>query len=197
MNNEINIINYNYDCLISDVLNFEIGNINDDDNIYYMNMSLDEVNIKFKETKDILQKVSENLAIEYAIWMKNKAKIKFENKIPTFPITSNYIYWCDLGINIGSEQNKIRPVLIVKTKKESLVCTVLPLTSERMNDTRWYHIDLENQNSTVLVEQLRNVSKLRIINPFRLKGKIGKITLNDWEKINLAMKKYYAMTKWQ
>lgn len=156
-----------------------------------------EINIKFKETKDILQKVSENLAIEYAIWMKNKAKIKFENKIPTFPITSNYIYWCDLGINIGSEQNKIRPVLIVKTKKESLVCTVLPLTSERMNDTRWYHIDLENQNSTVLVEQLRNVSKLRIINPFRLKGKIGKITLNDWEKINLAMKKYYAMTKWQ
>lgn len=48
-NKEINIINYNYDCLISDVLNFEIGNINDDDDIYYMNISLNEVNIKFKE----------------------------------------------------------------------------------------------------------------------------------------------------
>lgn len=156
-----------------------------------------EINIQFNETKEILQKVNENLAIEYVIWMKNKEKIKFENKISTFPITSNYIYWCDLGINIGSEQNKIRPVLIVKTKKESSVCTILPLTSERMNDTRWYHIDLENQNSTVLIEQLRNVSKLRIVNPFRMKGKLGKITLNDWKKINFAMKKYYTMTKWQ
>lgn len=156
-----------------------------------------EINIQFNETKEILKKVNENLAIEYAIWMKNKAKIKFENEISAFPITSNYIYWCDLGINIGSEQNKIRPVLIVKTKKESSVCTVLPLTSERMKDTRWYHIDLEDQNSTVLIEQLRNVSKLRIVNPFRMKGKLGKITLNDWKKINIAMKKYYTMTKWQ
>lgn len=117
--------------------------------------------------------------------------------MPKFPITSNYIYWCDLGINIGSEQNKIRPVLIAKTKKESSVCTILPLTSERINDTRWYHIDLESQNSTVLIEQLRNISKLRIISPFRIKGKLGKITLNDWNKINSAMQKYYAMTKWQ
>lgn len=41
-------------------------------------------------------------------------------------------------------------------------CTILPLTSERMNDTRWYHIDLENHNSTVLVEQHKNIIKLII-----------------------------------
>ena len=73
----------------------------------------------------------------------------------------------------------------------------MPLTSERINDTRWYHIDLENQNSTVLIEQLRNVSKLRFITPFRIKGNLVKITLNDWNKINFAIQKYYTMTKWQ
>lgn len=156
-----------------------------------------EISQQFSKAQNILENISTDLAFEYAKWTNDKAKIKFTKKLPSFAITSNYIYWCDLGINIGSEQNKIRPVLIVKTKQNSSVCTVLPLTSERMNDTRWYHIDLENQNSTVLIEQLRNVSKLRIISPYRLKGKLVKITLNDWSKLNSAMKNYYVMTKWQ
>lgn len=58
-------------------------------------------------------------------------------------------------------------------------------------------MDLENQNSTVLIEQLRNVSKLRIINPLRIKGKLVKITLNDWNKINSTLQKYYALTEWK
>lgn len=157
----------------------------------------DEIDESFTKTKNILKNIDDNIALEYAKWTEDKAKIKFTNNIPNFAITINYIYWCNLGINIGSEQNKIRPVLVIKSKKESSVCTVLPLTSERMNDTRWYHIDLENLNSTVLIEQLRNISKLRIISPYRLKGRLLKITLNDWNKINDSMKKYYVMTKWQ
>ena len=153
-------------------------------------------NIKnhLNETAEILSTVDKNLGIEYAKWTKNKAIIKFNKKIPTFPITNNYIYWCNLGINIGSEQNKIRPIIVTKTKKESKVCTIIPLTSERMNDTRWYHIDLENQNSTALIEQLRNVSKLRILNPFRLKGKLVKISQKDWNNINQALIDYYSLT---
>ena len=156
-----------------------------------------EINTQFNETKSILKNIDYETSLEYATWTKDKAKIKFEKNIPSFPITSNYIYWCHLGINIGREQNKIRPVLIAKTKKNAPICTVLPLTSERMNDTRWYHIDLENQNSTVLIEQLKNISKLRIISPLRVKGKLSKITLNDWNQINSAMQNYYSMTKWQ
>lgn len=154
-----------------------------------------EINQQFIETKQILSTIDKPLGIEYATWTKNKALIKFNKELPKFPITTNYIYWCNLGINIGSEQNKIRPVIITKTQRESTMCTIIPLTSERMNDTRWYHIDLENQNSTALIEQLRNVSKLRILNPLRLKGKLVKITLNDFENINIAIINYYSLTK--
>ena len=157
-----------------------------------MNKAIEQ---QFFNTKVILENVRDNLALEYAIWTKDKAKIKFTKELPPFEITNNFIYWCNLGINIGSEQNKIRPVLIAKTKKEATVCSVLPLTSARVNDTRWYHIDLEKQNSTVLIEQLRNISKLRIISPFRKKGRLIKITLNDWNKINNAMQKYYSLNK--
>ena len=157
----------------------------------------EQINNELNETISILRNVDVTDAIEYVNWTKEKAKMKFEGELPKFPITSNYIYWCNLGINVGSEQNKIRPVLVVKTKKNSPICTILPLTSERIKDTRWYHIDLENQNSTVLVEQLKNISKLRIINPHRIKGKLTKITLNDWNNINSAMINYYSMTKWE
>ena len=156
-----------------------------------------KINQQFDDTRIILQNINSYLALEYAIWTKDKAKIKFTKELPSFSIINNFIYWCNLGINIGSEQNKIRPVLVAKTKKESSVCTILPLTSERIKDTRWYHVDLENQNSTVLIEQLRNVSKLRIINPLRIKGKLVKITLNDWNKINSTLQKYYALTEWK
>ena len=154
-----------------------------------------EIKEKLNETEKILGNVEKEVGIEYAEWMKSKASIKFCKNIPEFPITNNYIYWCNLGINIGSEQNKIRPVIVTKTKRESKVCTVIPLTSERMNDTRWYHIDLSNQNSTALVEQLRNVSKMRILNPLRAKGKLTKISLEDWEKINKAIINYYSLAK--
>lgn len=89
-----------------------------------------EIAKQFVETRSILENVDKTLALEYAIWTKDKAKIKFIKKLPPFVITNNFIYWCNLGINIGSEQDKIRPVLIAKTKKESTICTVLPLTSK-------------------------------------------------------------------
>lgn len=153
-----------------------------------------EIKSQLNKVEKILLIVDRKLGIKYATWTKDKATIKFNKKMPGFPITSNYIYWCNLGVNIGSEQNKIRPVIVTKTKKESNVCTIIPLTSERMNDTRWYHIDLEAQNSTALIEQLRNVSKLRILNPLRAKGKLIKISLNDWKKINKTIVEYYSLT---
>ena len=66
-----------------------------------------------------------------------------------------------------------------------------------MNDSRWYHVDLEDQNSTAIIEQLRNVSKLRILSPMRKKGHVLKITQNDWENINKALTSYYTMTPWK
>ena len=67
-----------------------------------------KINQQFDEIKNILKDVNYELAFEYILWTKDKAKIKFNKKLPNFPIINNHIYWCNLGINIGSEQNKIR-----------------------------------------------------------------------------------------
>lgn len=98
-----------------------------------------------------------------------------------------------MGINIGSEQNKLRPVLILRSSKNSTICTILPLTSKRLNDNFWFHIDLEKINSTILVEQLKVISKLRITNPYRKNGNLVTISQNDWSNINSQLETLYRL----
>ena len=152
-----------------------------------------EIHENILEPEKILENINELDAIEYSIWTKEKAKLKYNGSIPDFPIYNNFIYWCNLGINIGSEQNKIRPVIIVGSFIKSPIAIIIPLTSKRLKDNFWYHVDLEKLDSTALVEQLRVISKIRIINPFRQKGKIVVISKLDWNKINRQLQVLYRL----
>ena len=152
-----------------------------------------EIHINIKETENLLENINNSDAIQFSEWTKEKANLRYYGKLHKFPIYNNFIYWCNLGINIGSEQNKLRPVLILKTSKNSPICTILPLTTKRLEDDFWFHIDLEEIESTVFVEQLKVVSKIRITNPYRKKGKLVTILQNDWDKINSQLKSLYRL----
>ena len=132
-----------------------------------------EIHINIKEAENLLNSINNSDTIQFSEWTKEKANLRYNGKLPKFPIYNNFIYWCNLGINIGSEQNKLRPVLILKTSKNSPICTILPVTTKRLEDNFWFHIDLDEIDSTVLVEQLKVVSKIRITNPYRKKRKIS------------------------
>ena len=62
-----------------------------------------EIHENILETEKILQATNGQDTVEYSIWTKQKALLKYNENIPVFPIYNNFIYWCDLGINIGSE----------------------------------------------------------------------------------------------
>lgn len=138
-----------------------------------------EIHNNIEGTEFLLNSINNSDAIQFSEWTKEKANLRYNGNIPKFPIYNNFIYWCNLGINIGSEQNKLRPVLILKISKNSPICTVLPLTTKKLQDGLWFHIDLEEVDSTVLTEQLKVVSKMRITDPYRKKGKLIVITKND------------------
>lgn len=153
----------------------------------------EKIHEKIEQADLLLQEINNIDALEFADWTAEKVKLRYVPSTKPIPIYNNFIYWCNLGINVGSEQNKLRPVIIVRTSQNSPVCTVIPLTSQRLSDELWYHIDLENLNSTALVEQLRVVSKIRIINPYRYKGKLVLISKSDWEKINVQLESLYKL----
>ena len=152
-----------------------------------------EIHNNIKSTEILLNSINNTDTIAFSKWTKEKANLRYNGQLPKFPIYNNFIYWCNLGINIGSEQNKLRPVLILKTSKNSPICTILPLTTKRLEDDFWFHIDLEEIDSTVLVEQLKVVSKIRITYPYRKKGKLVTISQNDWYKINSQLKSLYRL----
>lgn len=130
---------------------------------------------------------------EFMDWTKTKSELKFNPPNNTFPIIPNCVYWAYMGCNIGSEEGKHRPVLVIRTYKNSPVCTVIPLTTQRLNDGYWYHIDMEHYDSTVLCEQMRVIDITRIEKPYRVKGKIISISKKDWEDIDKEVKWLYSM----
>ena len=152
-----------------------------------------EIHNNIKSTEILLNSINNTDTIEFSKWTKEKANLRYNGQLPKFPIYNNFIYWCNLGINIGSEQNKLRPVLILKTSKNSPICTILPLTTKRSEDNFWFHIDLEEIDSTVLVEQLKVVSKIRITDSYRKRGKLVTISQNDWDKINSQLESLYRL----
>lgn len=152
-----------------------------------------EIQNNMEKISKILNSINNIDAVEFSEWTKEKVKLRYNNQFPKFPIYNNFIYWCNLGINIGSEQNKLRPVLILKTSKNSPICTVLPLTTKRLQDKFNFHIDLEKVDATVLMEQLKVVSKIRIIDPYRKKGNLITITQNDWININSQLENLYRL----
>ena len=111
----------------------------------------------------ILLNEEENVINEYVGWLYKKTGLNFSPVAhKNFNILNNYIYWAYLGFNIGSEEGKHRPVLVTRTSLKSPICAIIPLTTQRLNDGFWYHVDLEKTNSTALVEQMRVIDKRRI-----------------------------------
>ena len=152
-----------------------------------------EIHNNIVEAENLLSSIHNVDAIQFSEWIREKSNLRYNGNLPKFPIYNNFIYWCNLGINIGSEQNKLRPVLILRSSKNSPICTILPLTTKRLQDGFWFHIDLEEIDSTVLVEQLKVVSKIRITNPYRKKGNLVTISLEDWNKINSQLEELYRL----
>ena len=94
-----------------------------------------------------------------------------------------------MGKNEGSEQSGDRPVLVVDSHKTSPVCVVVPITLERLNDNKSYHIDLNNGLGTVLLEQIRAISKTRIFKPYKINDKYATVTSDEKDLINKELNK--------
>ena len=111
-----------------------------------------------------------------------------------FYIFNNFIYWTRLGNKpYGHEQGLNRPCLVIRTTKEAEICTIIPITLERLNDKIPYHIDLDNGIGTALVEQIRTIDKNRIYAKMFVKKKHATITDDDRDKLNEQIAKLYTI----
>lgn len=100
------------------------------------------------------------------------------------------IFYADLSPVIGSEQDGIRPVLVIQNdigNKYSPTVIVLAITTKNKSNIPT-HINVKagkcglDKDSTILVEQVRTLDKIR------LKDKIGSLDDVTMEKVKNALK---------
>jgi mRNA-degrading endonuclease toxin of MazEF toxin-antitoxin module len=115
-------------------------------------------------------------------WNKQKKKVHERDEDVRFH--EREIWWCSLGINVGSEQDGVsksfqRPVLIIKNFNGQ-VLWVLPLTRTYKMANRYYFFleEGEKGNSVVVLSQLRLISSKRLIRKIR--------TLEEWQFKNIV-----------
>jgi mRNA-degrading endonuclease toxin of MazEF toxin-antitoxin module len=141
--------------------------------------------------------------LDHMAWYLHKIDLNKKPQSTAFPLIRFCIYWAYLGHNVGSEINKRRPVIVISAAPGSPLCTVIPLTTKRKNDGRWFHVDLEDHNHTAICEQLKVISRSRLHVPYRAKNqekktekrkeRIATISENDKKRIASVLRKLYTI----
>lgn len=97
------------------------------------------------------------------------------------------IYFADMGEGIGSEQNGIRPVLVLQNDvgnkySPTTIVALITSISKKMNLPVHFEIRKETSNlpqdSVVLLEQIRTIDKQRLLK------KVSHLTDDQMETIN-------------
>jgi mRNA interferase MazF len=109
-------------------------------------------------------------------WNNQKKKNHNEKVRPFFH--EREIWFCNLGVNIGFEQdgsgeNFMRPVIVIK-KFANEVCWVIPLTRTEKKGKYYYNFSFEKGVVSNAI-----ISQIRLIDSKRLFYKVG-----DMEEVN-------------
>jgi mRNA interferase MazF len=118
---------------------------------------------------------------KYNNWNIKKQDIQFSERTEKMYFKEGDIWWCALGLNIGSEsfgkgENFRRPVLIVK-KLSGDLCIVLPLTSKEKTGTWFIDITLQGEKKWAMLYQIRTLNKKRFT------VKIGELDDTDFARV--------------
>lgn len=102
---------------------------------------------------------------DFDVW--NIQKKSLEESIETEPLYFHEgdIWWCSLGINIGSEASgkgmKFRRPILVLKKLSSDTCIALPLSSQLKTGSWFEEISFNGELRSVLLYQIRHIHKKR------------------------------------
>lgn len=121
---------------------------------------------------------------DFSNWNELKIKLDQKQNIPTFK--QREIWWCNLGLNVGHEENGknkdySRPILILR-KFNNHIFFGIPLTTQ-IKEKHYYHrINFKNKEQCVMISQLRLFDSRRLVN------KMGDLSWNQFNEIRELLK---------
>ncbi len=126
---------------------------------------------------------------DFDAWNSYKKNlVEARNNLPIF---EREIWWCSIGVNVGSEQdgtgaNFSRPVLIFKKINQNLFWGI-PLSTKIQRAPERYSIDLKGIINDILLFQLRVLDKKR------LSTKKGRVSKTDYKNIQALIVKFIEL----
>lgn len=159
-------------------------------NLYIVNKMTQSKNF-IKTLRNLYQKfisfcycyfMEETIDKNYDLWNETKKILRQKTQDEIF--YKRDVWWCALGLNIGSEQdgkNEMfeRPVLIIKKYNKDMLL-VAPFTSKQKDNQ--YYLSLDSGiNSQLIISQLRTVSSKRLLR------KIETISTKDYITVILQI----------
>jgi mRNA interferase MazF len=120
-------------------------------------------------------------------WNEQKKQIHARNDGIYFH--EREVWWCSLGVNIGFEQdgkNELfeRPVLVVKKFNREVLWAV-PLTRTDKRNVYYFPVSVGEQNSAVVLSQLRLISSKR------LQRRMHKLPKGQFKRVVKALQQFF------
>ncbi len=136
---------------------------------------------------------------QFLNWKWQKLLLNVNGYQQKTTIYENGLYWAALGINVGSELNKSRPVLVWKKRcnginEENYSYIVIPITSKDKSKKYYMNvpIDINDRACYLRIEDMRRINIKRFTRP--ILNDNNKIIFIDNDKrfeIMNAIKKFY------
>lgn len=136
---------------------------------------------------------------QFLKWKHQKLLLNIQPYIHKTTVYENGIYWASLGVNVGSELNKSRPVLIWKKRcngsnEASYSYIVIPITSKEKCHNYYMNvpIDINGKTCYARIEDMKRINIKRITRPILNSSKqIIFIDTSKREEIKEAIKRFY------
>lgn len=136
---------------------------------------------------------------QFVRWKGQKLRMNTQPYVKKTNVYENALYWAALGVNVGSELNKNRPVLIWKKRcngddESTYSYIAIPITSKQKNKHYYMNvpIDINGRTCYLRIEDMRRINIRRISRP--ILDDCKKFIFIDEDKrreINEAIGKFY------
>ncbi len=175
-------------------------------NIYKLIILKYEKNIESLANKNLSGDKLIDIALPESIfklltWNSNKLELKYSRVNLNLQIMKYCIYFAYMGTNIGSETNKLRPVLVWKKHENKLnhdndFYYVFPLSSKSSGANYSYNISLmlNGTSNKIMLNQGRVLSRKRFVKIFEdtSKQSVYMLSQEEKKKIRKELKNYFC-----
>lgn len=136
---------------------------------------------------------------QFLKWKHQKLRLNVTSYKRKTTVYENGLYWASLGVNVGSELNKSRPVLIWKKRcsgnnEENFSYIVIPITSKDKSKKYYMNvpIDINGRQCYLRIEDMRRINIKRLSRPI-LDDNKKIIFINDDKRSEIieAIKRFY------